>query len=451
MSALVCLGRRTITGLLTASGRQFVDWSAAYRLFEHERFATDPLFAPARRGVGEALGLGEPLGAMLDDTLLRKTGRTVHGAAWRRDALGPPFQTNLVWGQRFMQISAALPEQSSGPSRARAIPIDLLHCPTPKKPGKRASEKQWSDYRQAQNQTKLTQQAAERLCALRHNMNGEKQNKNRQLIVAVDGAYTNRTVFKQLPEKTTLIGRLRKDAKLYDLPEQTPRGQRGRKRRYGNQLPTPEKIRQDKSIPWQTVEAFAAGKIRSFDVKTIGPLRWAAAGGQANLRLVVVRPLAYRLTKGSRTLYRNPAYLICTDPDLPLEKLLQYYLWRWEIELNFRDEKTLLGLGEAQVRTPSAVQKAPELIVAAYACLMLAVDQNRDQNKAAMPPTPKWQKPKPNGRTTTTQAIALLRAQFWGQAIGIGNLKRFDKPKPKNTKPKKIQNQLAAAIIYAAR
>ncbi|MDR2051685.1 MAG: hypothetical protein LBQ63_07950, partial [Deltaproteobacteria bacterium] len=38
--------------------------------------------------------------------------------------------------------------------------------------------------------------------------------------------------------------------------------------------------------------------------------------------------------------YRNPAYLLCTDPDLPVERLLQAYLWRWEIELNFRDEKT---------------------------------------------------------------------------------------------------------------
>lgn len=26
-------------------------------------------------------------------------------------------------------------------------------------------------------------------------------------------------------------------------------------------------------------------------------------------------------------------------------------LWRWGIEVNFRDEKTLLGTGEAQVRT----------------------------------------------------------------------------------------------------
>jgi len=39
--------------------------------------------------------------------------------------------------------------------------------------------------------------------------------------------------------------------------------------------------------------------------------------------------------------------LICTDPDLALEDLLQQYIWRWDIEVNHRDEKTILGVGQA--------------------------------------------------------------------------------------------------------
>ena len=75
---------------------------------------------------------------------------------------------------------------------------------------------------------------------------------------------------------------------------------------YGNPLPTPEQIRQDESIPWQQVEAYAAGKLRSFDVKVVGPLRWKGAGDR-DLKLVVVRPLGYRPSKGSRMLYRRPS------------------------------------------------------------------------------------------------------------------------------------------------
>jgi hypothetical protein len=45
-------------------------------------------------------------------------------------------------------------------------------------------------------------------------------------------------------------------------------------------------------------------------------------------------------------LYRQPAYLLCTDPQMALQEFLQLFLWRWDIEVNFRNEKTLLGVGQ---------------------------------------------------------------------------------------------------------
>jgi len=62
------------------------------------------------------------------------------------------------------------------------------------------------------------------------------------------------------------------------------------------------------------------------------------AGADRPLRLVVIAPVGYRLRKNSRLLYRQPAYLICTDVNLPLALVLQYYIWRWGVEVNHRDE-----------------------------------------------------------------------------------------------------------------
>ncbi|RRJ94816.1 hypothetical protein Ga0100231_011190 [Opitutaceae bacterium TAV4] len=56
-------------------------------------------------------------------------------------------------------------------------------------------------------------------------------------------------------------------------------------------------------------------------------------------RVVVIAPLGYRLRKGGKLLYRQPAYLLCTDAGLPVQDILQQYLWRWDIEVNFKDEK----------------------------------------------------------------------------------------------------------------
>ena len=333
-SSLVGLGRRTVSGMLCTSAQQFTDWSAAYRLFERQRFDAQALFAPARREVVGRLGEDEPLVVMMDDTLIRKRGRKVHGAGWKRDPLGPPFCSNFVWGQRFLQVSAALPDRSVT-GLARGIPIDLTHAPSPAKPGKRATEAAWDEYRVKQQVMKVSSVGAARLAELRKQLDHEDG--ARRLIVSVDGGFTNRTVFRNLPDNTVAIGRIRKDARLFLPPNEEASHRRGRRRWYGTPLPTPEQIRKDDSFAWHPVQAFAAGKAHSFEVKTVAPIRWLGTGA-TDVRLVIVRPLAYRPRKGARLLYRNPVYLLCTDPDLSLERLLQSYLWRWEVELNFRQE-----------------------------------------------------------------------------------------------------------------
>jgi hypothetical protein len=135
LAALSCLGRRTISGILCATGQQFSDWSSAYRLFERERIDERALFAPVLQAVAQVQGPQSPLFAAMDDTLLRKRGRKVYGAGHWRDPLGPKFRTNLVWAQRFMQVSLMVPEDTTqAATAARAVPIQLTHAPVPKKP-----------------------------------------------------------------------------------------------------------------------------------------------------------------------------------------------------------------------------------------------------------------------------------------------------------------------------
>jgi len=441
-SSILTLGRHTVSGMIAAAGRQFSDWSAAYRLFERERIDTDCLFAPA---LDEAIRLqgGDCVYAVMDDTMIRKTGKNVSGTSWRRDALGPPFTTNIVWGQRFLQVSVAVPD-FNGSGRARAIPVGLTHAPTPRKPKKTALPEVWQAYRTELFRTKVSSLGARQLKVLRKNV------KDKKIVVAVDGGFTNRTVFSDIPENTTLIGRIRKDARLFAPPEQTTAPARGRKRIYGEALPTPDQIRQDDSIPWQTVEAFAAGRRHDFDVKVISPVRWKGLGDK-DAMVVIIRPLAYRKSKGARLMYRQPAYLICTDITLALEDLVQAYLWRWEIELNFRDEKTVFGVGEAQVRTPASVESVPALIVASYAFLLLA-GISSEANSTVLP-SPKWARKKPCDRCSTQQFVAQYRAQLWG--IGMESIFRGFVSSPLSTRSPfncpGQQNLLHSAVCYATK
>ena len=448
LGALVNLGRNTITGMLCTTGQQFKDWSAACRLFSTPRFDPEKLFAVARRTIAERLDREVPFVASIDDTHLRKTGKKVHGAAWKRDAMGPPFQTNFIWAQRFLQVSACLPEKEQ-PGSATTIPVAFLHAPSPKKPRTSADKEEWSAYKQASKEMNLGVKAAEQINKLRTGLDKDGH-ADRLLCVNGDGGYTNKKTLRTLPERTVFTGRIRKDAALHFPPASTEQTGRGRKRCYGRVAPTPEELRQDESHPWQTVEAWAAGKVHAFRVKTLDRVQWRTAGAACLLRLVVIAPLGYRLRKNAKLLYRQPAYLICTDPDQPLDHVLQYYLWRWGIEVNHRDEKQLIGVGDAQVRTKHAAANVPAFLVAAYSLLRLAARiAGDDSGYTQTLPPPRWNRKYTPQPASSTRVIQQLRTELWGKALGHNFYDFVNKPE-NTTKLEKCKPELASAVLYVA-
>jgi hypothetical protein len=437
------MGKHTLTGMITASGHQFMDWSSVYRLFSRHRIDVSGLFDVARKGVLDELIDHEMIVAHLDDTILKKTGLKIPGTAWRRDPLGPPFQTNFIWGQRFLQISMALPDQP-GCSQSRAIPVDFHHCPTAKRPRKKDDEQSWKYYKEQQKKLKLSKKGVERLIELRSRLNKEGF-AQKQLVVSVDGSYTNEAVLKNLPDGVTLIGRIRKDTKLNLIPVNQPG--KGRKKVYGDKLPTPEEIRQSDEYPWVAVNAWAAGKMHKFNVKVIKSLKWRSAGQKHTLQLVIIRPLGYRLSKSSKKIYRDPGYLICTDNDLDIQTLLQAYFWRWEIEVNFRDEKSVLGCGQAQVRNPESAEKVPAFISAIYALLHLAAHKSSKQSDQTLLPRPKWYPKKEEQRYSTRDLLNNLKAQAWARSIGT-NFSGFVNQELKSQRHKNYADPCTSAMFY---
>jgi len=443
LSSLLCLGRHTVTGLLTTAGQEFHDWSADYRLFSHSRLPSEAIFSVIRRAVLQQLPPQAPLGVSIDDTLLRKTGIRIPGVGWRRDPLGPRFQTNFVRAQRVLQLSADIPLAGG---QHRMVPICFVAAPTPVKPPAKAPAEQHSAYRSACRQACLSRRASQQIVALRQSVDGDASGTARPLYVFGDGGYTNSTVLKSLPAHTVFIGRIRNDAKLYALPTVESRSrQRGRPRHYGAAAPTPEQIRTDESIPWQEISISLSGVTHSMKVKVCRPLLWRSAGLQHTLQLVVIAPLGYRLRQGSKRLYRKPAFLICTDPQLDLHTLIQGYVRRWDIEVNFREEKTLLGVGQAQVRNADSVESVPALQVASYAMLLLSMARASGDTL----PAPKWADPKMPRRQSTQQAINQLRGEVWGRALGLTNFSDLLTCTPPTSKPEKFLPHLPSAILYA--
>jgi hypothetical protein len=442
LSSLVGFGRHTITGLLRTQNRHQQDWTADYRFYAQNRFDDEAIFDLVRKILEGHLDKPQPLVTAMDDSLLRKTGRKVHGVRYVRDPLSPPFNVNFVRGLRVLQISAALPD---GNGAARMVPVDFQHAVLPPKPSRKASPEELKAYQAERAKRNINKVGVERLQHLRGQMD-QGGSAGRQLITTVDGRFTNSTVFKAVPERTTLIGRLRKDAVLHFLPQAQP--QKGRKRKYGSLAPTPEQLLNDEAVAWQLVRARACGQMHEFKIKRLEAVVMRMNGAAMTVQVMVIKPLGYRLTIGGKLLYRQPAFLVCTDPQLPLEEFLQDFLWRWDIEVNFRDEKTILKVGQGQIRHENSTQTAPALAVAAYSLLLLA--GTKTYGISGIPDRqhqPKWYHRQSNQRATTNELINQLRIELWASSLRPGYFSDFMTATSADQKSEQCELNPAAALF----
>lgn len=397
------LGERTIARTVCALGRDQQDWSADYKIYSRSLWSSPSLFDPVLDDYLERYPKG-PLAVVVDDTGLAKTGKKIAGTHWQRDPLSPPFHVNLRWGQRFLQMSLLFPLYREGDFEARSVPVRFEEAPVVKKPGKRASEEEKKAYRQLKKQRNLSTQALQLLRQWRQQLD-EKGAQDRSLLVSLDGSYCNRTLFKAELDRITLVARCRKDARLC-FP--APAGQR---RHYGEEIFTPEQVRQNKKYPWKRARLRYAGKRRWIRYKPLRGVLWKRGGGTRRLRLIVVAPQPYQLSKQARVNYRDPAYLLTTDLKSSVQRLLQAYFDRWQIEVNHREEKHWLGVGHAQVRSPLAVPRHPAFVVACYSLLLLASLRAYGPGRGdAYLPLPKWRRPAK--RPSLLDLLTLLRKQI---------------------------------------
>ena len=403
LGSLVCLGRRCLTRIIWTNGGQNRSWSAEYFLHSRCQWEPQQLFQPI---LNRALAFCPQrlVGVAIDDTRLRKTGRAIPQAFYQRDPLSPPFHLNLVLGLRFLQASLLVPLHRHAPVGTRALPIRFQEVSRVKRPGKRASSELKKQYREAVKQRNLSRSWVEMAQQLRQELD-QSGGRNKILVLAVDGSFCNRTCFGGIPERTVLLARARKDAKLCF------RATGDSRRFYALEKFTPQQVRQDESLAWKTTKIFYGGKRRKIRYKEVHNVYWQRGGRKRPLRLIVIAPTPYRKSKSKRLYYRDPAYLLTSDLQSSLKQLLQIYFDRWQIEVNHREEKDTLGIGQAQLWNVTSVPKQPVLAVAAYSALLLAsLTAFGAGRSTAYAPLPKWRR---NARRPSClDLITLLRKEM---------------------------------------
>jgi len=395
------MGDRTVSQGICMLERSQQDWSADYKLYSRSPWDEEQLFQAVIDEYLTRYPKG-PVVMAIDDTKIHKTGRHIPGASWQRDPMSPPFHVNFIWGLRFLQASLIFPHYQEGNFSARAYPVRFQHVPVVSKPKKNASEEELKQYNCLKKDKNLTAHAWSQVQRFRQLLD-RLGAANRRLIVPVDASFCNATFFKTPIDRVDILARCRKDAQLcFAAPLDS-------RRHYAAEVFTPQHVRQSDRVEWKQTRIYFGAKCRKLRYKVVTDVLWRRGAGTRHLRLIIIAPIPYKMSAHSRLNYRDPAYLLTTDLNTSPKKLLQHYFDRWQIEVNHRDEKNILAVGQSQVWSRLSVPRQPAFSVASYSLLMLSCLRHCGPGRSSdFLPQPKWRKSPPN-RASLHDMLTLLR------------------------------------------
>lgn len=257
----------------------------------------------------------------LDDTPTKRYGPHVEGAGFHHDPTPGPATHPFCYGHVWVTLAAIVRHPAWG---TIGLPFwSWLYVRQQDVP-KLAYRHGWTFRTKLDLAAELIERAVSLL-----------KQANKQVWVVADGAYTKRPFVRRVQAAgATLVGRLRKDAALRDLPPREKAKRRGRRRKYGkNRISLARRAAHPRG--WQTVTCRLYGRPAVKQIKTFLATHPTFVGA---IRVVIVREP------------EGPQFFYCTDTAATPQQILEAYADRAAIEQVFHDVKEIWGSGQQQVR-----------------------------------------------------------------------------------------------------
>jgi hypothetical protein len=305
---LLCTGRRTVTGMLRLiEPTQRRAHDAYHRLLRTGAWETARLW---RLLVETLLAFFYPCPDVvvpldLDDTLFHKAGRRVNGAGTFRDAVRSSAKHVVyAWGLNLVVLTLRVHGPWGG--EPLGLPINV----------------------------RVYRKGGQSHAALAEDMIRELADwfPQRRFHLCADGAYAC-LAGRELP-RTHFTSRLRRDAALFEMAPPRRTGRRGRPRKKGRRLPTPEQLAaRVRPAHWQRTVIDMRGHPveRLLHSQTV---LWYHTCPDHLVRLVIVRDPDGK---------QHDDFFFTTDIDAHSSAVATQYAGRWSIEDTFRNTKQYLG------------------------------------------------------------------------------------------------------------
>jgi hypothetical protein len=420
--AILAPGRRTVSSALRAMGLdQQKQFHRYHRVLSHARWSS-------REASRILLGLlvemfvaeGDPLVVGIDETLERRYGKKIAAKGVYRDPVRSTHE-HFVKSSGLRWVCVMLLVEIPWASRVWALPFLSALAPSERYAAKRGKRHK-----------KITEWAWQLLLQLR------RWYPQREIVAVADGAYASLKLLdrcRSLSRPVAFITRLRLDAALYaPAPARRP-GQIGRPRLKGERLPNLSVVAEDPATLWEltTIANWYGGGERMVEVASETAV-WYSTG-------LFAVPVRWVLVRDPRGEFKTQA-LLCTDLQADPEKILSWFVMRWQVEVTFQEVRRHLGFETQRQWSDLAIRRTTPALLGLFSVITLFAHRQMRQATGAFRRAAWYHKAHP----TFADALALVRKELWAHATFYGSPAHSETAKV----PKAFMERLTDALCYAA-
>jgi hypothetical protein len=422
IGAILAPGRRTVSSALRAMGL-----NQEKRFHRYHRVLNRASWS-GREASHVLLGLlvkvfvpeGDPLVVGIDETLERRWGKKIAAKGIYRDPVRSTHE-NFVKASGLRWVCGMLLVEIPWAARVWALPFLSALAPSERYAAKRG-----------RRHKKITEWAWQLLLVLR------RWYPEREIVAVADRAYASLKLLdrcRKLRKPITFVTRLRLDAALYEpAPPRRP-SQRGRPRLKGERLPNLSVVAQDPATVWKptTIANWYGSGERMVEVASETAVWYSTGLFAVPLRWVLVRDL-----QGE---FKTQA-LLCTDLNADPQKIVCWFVMRWQLEVTFQEVRRHLGFETQRQWSEMAIRRTTPALLGLFSLVTLFAHARMRQAAGAFRQAPWYHKSHP----TFADALALVRKELWAQEPFCGL--------PADTEtvkiPKAFMERLTDALCYAA-
>jgi hypothetical protein len=423
IGAILTPGKRTVSSALHAMGlSQEERFHRYHRVLSRARWSS--------REVSRALlGLlvemfvaeGDPLVVGIDETIERRYGRKISAKGVYRDPVRSTHE-NFVKASGLRWVCAMLLVEIPWAARVWALPFLSALAPSERYAAK-----------QGKRHKKITEWAWQLLLQVR------RWYPEREIVVVADGAYASLKLLdrcRSLSRPVAFITRLRLDAALYEPAPPRRRGQIGRPRKKGERLPNLSVVAGDPTTVWKptTIANWYGEREREVEIASHTAV-WYSTG-------LFAVPLRWVLLRDPQGEFKTQA-LLCTDLEADPEKIVCWFVMRWQLEVTFQEARRHLGLETQRQWSDLAIRRTTPALLGLFSLVTLFAHHHMTRRAAGAFRQVAWYRKR---HPTFADALALVRKELWASATFHGSPAQSETVKV----PRAYLERLTDAVCYAA-